>query len=59
MDGRDETPLCGPFTDSSTIDWDAVDAKFSVILLPVHQRLASDDISTTEAADIFLLSLCL
>ena len=40
MDGRAELPLTtsGPFTDSSNIDWDAINA----ILSPVHQRLASD-----------------
>jgi len=52
--GRAETPLatCGPFTDFSIPDWDAIDAEFSAILSPVHQRLASDETSTATA-DIF------
>ena len=42
----------GPFTIYSSSDWDAIDAEFSAILSPVHYRLASDEISTSEAADI-------
>ena len=51
MEGRAESPLAtrGSFTDSSTI----IGAEFSAILSPIHQRLASDKISTSEAAVIF------
>ena len=54
MNGKAESPLttCGLFTDSSTIDWGVIDAEFSAILSPVHQCLASDEISASEAADI-------
>ena len=44
--------LSVPFTDSSTIDWDATNAESSQILSPVHRCLASEEISTSEAADI-------
>ena len=56
MDGRAESPLatCGSFTDSSTIDWNDIDAEFSAIMSAVHQHLTSDEISTSEAADNFL-----
>ena len=43
----------GPFTIYSSSDCDVNDAEFSAILSPVHYRLASDKISTSEAADIF------
>ena len=55
VDGRVESPLatCGPFTDSYTVDWDTVDAEFSATLSPVHQRPASNYMTTSEAAGSF------
>ena len=52
---RSQSPLASsePITIPSTTDWGAIDIEFSAILSPVHYRLSSDEISTSEAADIF------
>lgn len=33
--------------------WDFIDAEFSSIITPVHQRLSSDELKPAEAATIF------
>ena len=52
---RDNSPLASSnlFTISCTPEWNVINAEFMAILSPVYSRLATDEISTCKAADIF------
>ena len=46
-----------PFTMYSSSEWDAIDNEFSAIVSLVHYRLVSDEILTSEAAEIYFFPL--
>ena len=45
--------LSGTATETEVVDWIVIDPEFSAIIGPVHFRLCSGEINTTEAANIF------